>query len=64
MPSELGRPVENVTVAGPGGPYTWTRSDDPNAVHVIREIDQHAMQRDLFDTMKDKPIRLIGVPAP
>jgi inosine-uridine nucleoside N-ribohydrolase len=56
--------VENVTVAGPDGQYTWTRSDDPNSVHVIREIDQQAMQRDLFDTMKDKPTRLIGVPGP
>jgi chitodextrinase len=55
--------VENVTVAGPDRQYSWTRSDDPHAVHVIREIDQQAMQRDLFDTMKGKPTRLIGVPG-
>jgi inosine-uridine nucleoside N-ribohydrolase len=55
--------VENVTVAGPDGQYAWTRSDDPNAVRVIREIDQQAMQRDLFDTMKGKSTRLIGVPG-
>jgi hypothetical protein len=30
---------------------------------VIREIDQQAMQRDLFDTMKGKPTHLIGVPT-
>ncbi len=48
-------------VAGPDQQYAWTRSDDPDAVHVIREIDQQAMQRDLFDTMKGKPTRLIGV---
>jgi hypothetical protein len=65
MQLDLGwiKAVENVTVAGPDGQYAWTHSDDPNAVHVIREIDQHAMQRDLFDTMKDKPTRLIGVPG-
>jgi len=56
--------VENVTVAGPDQQYAWTRSADPNAVRVIREIDQQAMQRDLFDTMKGKPTRLIGVPGP
>jgi inosine-uridine nucleoside N-ribohydrolase len=32
--------VENVTVAGPDQQYTWTRSDDPHAVRVIRETDQ------------------------
>jgi hypothetical protein len=53
--------VERVTIAGPDQEYAWTPSDDPNAVHVIREIDQQAMQRDLFDTMKGKPTRLIGV---
>ena len=51
--------VERVDVAGPDQDYAWTRSDDPNALHVIREIDQQAMQRDLFDTMKSKPTRLI-----
>jgi hypothetical protein len=53
--------VERVVIAGPDQDYAWTRSEDPNAVHVIREIDQQAMQRDLFDTMKGKPTRLIGV---
>jgi hypothetical protein len=31
-------------------------------VRVIREIDQQAMQRDLFDSLKGKRTRLIGVP--
>jgi len=53
--------VEYVTVAGPDRDYAWTRSDDPNTVRVIREIDQRAMQRDLFDTMQGNPTRLIGV---
>jgi len=53
--------VERISVAGPDRQYAWTRSDDPHAVHVIREIDQQAMQRDLFDTIKGKPTRLIGV---
>jgi hypothetical protein len=56
--------VEKVTVAGPDQQYTWTRSDDLDAVRVIREIDQQAMQRDLFDSMKGKRTRLIGVPGP
>ena len=56
--------VENITVAGPDGQYAWTRSEDPRAVRVIREIDQQAMQRDLFDTMKGKRTQLVGVPEP
>ena len=51
--------VERVVIAGPDQDYAWTRSEDPHAVHVIREIDQQAMQRDLFGTMKSKPTRLI-----
>lgn len=53
--------VEHVTVAGPDQDYAWTRSDESSTVRVIREIDQRAMQRDLFDTMQGNPIRLIGV---
>ena len=53
--------VERIDVAGSTEGYAWTRSDDPQAVRVIREIDQQAMQRDLFDTMKGKPTRLVGV---
>jgi hypothetical protein len=52
--------VEHVTVAGPDQDYAWTRSDDPSTVRVIRDIDQRAMQRDLFDTMQGNPTRLIG----
>jgi len=53
--------TEWVTVAGPDREYVWTRSEAPTAVRVIREIDQRAMQRDLFDTMQGKATRLIGV---
>jgi hypothetical protein len=52
--------VENVAVAGPEDGYQWTPTEDEGAVQVIREIDQKAMQRDLFDTMKGKPTKLIG----
>jgi len=55
--------VEHVTVAGPDQGYRWTRTDQPTTVRVIRQIDQEAMKRDLFDTLKGKPTRLIGVPA-
>ncbi len=53
--------VEHVTVAGPEQDDAWTRSDEPGMVRVIRDIDQRAMQRDLFDTMRSNPTRLIGV---
>ncbi|MBN1420860.1 MAG: PKD domain-containing protein [Planctomycetes bacterium] len=52
--------VERVTVGGPDAGYAWTRSDAPDAVRVIRRIDQRAMRRDLFDTMDGKPTRLAG----
>ncbi len=54
--------TEPVTVAGPKGGYRWTKTDQPTSVRVIRQIDQEAMKRDLFDTLKGKPTRLIGVP--
>ena len=55
--------VEPVTIAGPDQGYRWTKADQPTPVRVIRQIDQEAMKRDLFDTLKGKPTRLIGVPA-
>jgi hypothetical protein len=55
--------VEPVVVAGPEGGYRWTKSDKPTPCRVIRQIDQEAMKRDVFDTMKGKPRRLIGVPT-
>jgi hypothetical protein len=63
MRLELGwiKQVEQVDVAGPDHDYAWTRSEDPAAVRVIRDIDQRAMQRDLFDSMQGNPTRLIGV---
>jgi chitodextrinase len=53
--------VERVSVAGPDNRYAWTKSDRPDAVRVIRQIDQKAMQIDLFNSMKGQPTRLIGV---
>ena len=53
--------VERVRVAGADQDYAWKPSDDPAAVHIIREIDQQAMRTDLFDTIKGKPTPLIGV---
>jgi len=50
---------EPVVVAGPQEGYRWTRTDQPTAVRVIRQIDQKAMQLDLFNTMKGRPTRLL-----
>jgi len=54
--------TEPVTIAGPDQGYRWTKAAEPTTVCVIRQIDQAAMKRDLFDTLKGKPTRLIGVP--
>lgn len=51
--------VERIEVAGPEDDYRWRPSDAPDAVRVIREIDQEAMKRDLFDTMKGDPTPLV-----
>jgi len=56
--------TEPVTVGGPKEGYRWTKTDQPTAVRVIRQIDVEAMKRDIFDTMKGKPRRLIGEPTP
>ena len=53
--------TEWVTVAGPAEGYRWTKSADSTSVRVIRQIDQQAMQRDLFQTIKGQPTRLLGV---
>jgi hypothetical protein len=53
--------TEPVTVAGPGAGYRWTKTDSPGSVRVIRQIDQQAIQRDIFETMKGRPTRLVGV---
>ena len=53
--------TENVTVAGPQQGYRWTKTDAPSNVRVIRQINQKAMQLDLFNTMKSKPTPMIGV---
>jgi PKD repeat protein len=52
--------TEPVIVAGPDKGYRWTTSGQPTPVHVIREIDQQAMQRDLFESMKGQPTPLLG----
>jgi PKD repeat protein len=53
-----------VVVAGPQEGYRWTRTDQPTVVRVIRQIDQKAMQLDLFNTMKGQPTRLIEPSEP
>jgi inosine-uridine nucleoside N-ribohydrolase len=55
--------VEPVNVAGPKGGYRWTQTDAPTSVRVVRQIDTAAMKRDIFDTLKGTPRRLIGAPA-
>jgi hypothetical protein len=52
--------TEPVVVAGPENGYRWTRSEQPTPVQVIREIDQRAMQRDLFESMKGRPTQLLA----
>jgi inosine-uridine nucleoside N-ribohydrolase len=53
--------TEWVTVAGPAEGYRWTKSVAPTTVRVIWQIDQQAMQRDLFKTLQGQPTRLLGV---
>ncbi len=53
--------LEWVTVAGPEQGYRWTKTTELSNVRVIREIDQKAMQLDLFNTIKGNPTRMIGV---
>ena len=52
--------TEPVTVAGPAEGYRWTKADAPTTVRVIRQIDQEAMKRDIFNTMKGKATPLVG----
>jgi hypothetical protein len=54
--------TEFVTVGGPDAGYRWTRSATPTHVRVIRQIDQAAMKRDIFDTLNGKRRDLVGVP--
>ncbi|HJN18820.1 MAG TPA: nucleoside hydrolase, partial [Armatimonadota bacterium] len=49
---------EHVTVGGPDEDYRWSATDEATNVKVIREIDQEAMKRDIFDTMKGKASHL------
>jgi hypothetical protein len=55
--------TDPVVVAGPQNGYRWTRTKQPTAVQVIRQIDQKAMQRDLFESMKGQPTRLLNADA-
>ena len=54
------RETEPVIVAGPEDGYRWSRTDQPTTVRVIRQIDQKAMQMDLFESMKGRPTSLLG----
>jgi len=63
---ELGwvKQTEPVVVAGPENGYRWIRTDQSTAVRVIRQIDQTAMQQDLFDSMKGRPTPLLPAASP
>jgi PKD repeat protein len=52
--------TEPVIVAGSENGYRWSRTEQPTPVQVIREIDQQAMQQDLFESMNGRPTRLLG----
>ncbi|MFQ6098155.1 MAG: nucleoside hydrolase [Armatimonadota bacterium] len=54
--------VEQVVMTSPGREYRWKKADGPSSVRIIREIDERAMKRDIFTTMKGSPTRLIGAP--
>jgi PKD domain/Inosine-uridine preferring nucleoside hydrolase len=56
--------TEFVTVAGPSEGYRWTKAEKPGSVRLIRQIDQKAMQMDLFNSMKGRPTKLVGVSQP
>ena len=56
--------TEPVVVAGPQDGYRWTRTEQPTSIQVIRQIDQKAMQMDLFNSMKGRPTPLSGVDLP
>lgn len=55
--------AEPVGIAGPENGYRWIPADSESVVRVIRTIDETAMKRDLFETLKGRPIRLHGVSA-
>lgn len=52
--------TEPVLVAGAKKGYRWSATDGPTSVRIIRQINQKAMQLDIFNTMKGKKQRLIG----
>jgi len=57
------REVEPVAIGGPEKDYRWTGvSREKMDARVIRQIDQEAMKREIFDTLNGKPRPLIGVP--
>ena len=50
--------VESVTVNGLEDGYRWHKTEGESPVKVIREIDQGAIKKDIFDTLKGKPTPL------
>ena len=55
--------TQPVLVAGPQKDYRWSITDGPTSVLIIRQIDEKAMQLDIFNTMKGKKRQLIGAPV-
>ncbi len=53
--------TEPITVLGTSEQHRWLRASGESPVLLIRQIDQAAMKQDIFDTMKGKPHRMIGV---
>ena len=55
--------TQPILVAGPKKGYRWIVTGGPTTVRIIRQIDQKAMQMDIFNTMKNNKRQLIGAPA-
>ena len=55
--------TEPVVVGGLADQLRWKGTDEPTRVRVIREIDQAAMKKDIFDTLNGKPRNMIRNPS-
>ncbi len=52
------RRTEPVVVGGIEQHFRWHKTDRSTSVRVIRDIDQAAMKKDIFDTLNGKPQRI------
>ncbi len=62
MKLDLGwiKEIEPVRVQGPREGYRWVKAEGTSKVLVVRQIDQEAMKKDIFATLKGKCRSLIG----